>query len=425
MRASDPLEVYFRRFGYCPRQIAAPPPAGLGLVVVIPCYDEPDLVGTLESLRQCRRPDCGVEVIVVVNGPADAPDEVRAHNLATLESARAWASVHGDGGLGFHILDATALPPRQAGVGLARKIGMDEALRRLGGAGRPEGVIAGFDADCRCDPDYLVALDRHFREQPDCPGCSIHFEHRADGSWPAGVRAGIHAYELHLRYYLQGLRYAGFPDAHHTIGSCMAVRAEAYRKQGGMNKRRAGEDFYFLHKIMALGGFADLAATTVYPSPRPSHRVPFGTGRAVRDFLADGSLETYPLKAFLDLRRFFEDVGALYRREAGAEAGKALPGSEALDCFLEAEGFPQALAEVRANTSSDASFRKRFFRWFDGFRVMKFIHHARDRHYGRGRIEEEAGRLLVCLEGGPGAGAGGGLEALLERYRRLERGVLG
>src|SRR5213594_3575687 len=91
------------------------------------------------------------------------------------------------------------------------------------------------------------------------------------------VAEAIAAYELHLRYYVRALRYAGFPYAHHTIGSCMAVRADVYKKQGGMNKRQAGEDFYFLQKIIPLGHFTDLTETKVIPSSRPSDRVPFGT----------------------------------------------------------------------------------------------------------------------------------------------------
>src|SRR4029434_9989987 len=99
------------------------------------------------------------------------------------------------------------------------------------------------------------------------------------------IYKAIAAYELHLRYYLQALRTAGFPHGYHTIGSSMAVRARTYMEQGGMNRRQAGEDFYFLHKLIPLGGFTELNSTTVYPLPRPSNRVPFGTGRAVSEWL--------------------------------------------------------------------------------------------------------------------------------------------
>src|SRR5207249_6387595 len=106
----------------------------------------------------------------------------------------------------------------------------------------------------------------HFRENPRSPGCSIYFEHPLEGPLDARVYDAISTYELHLRYYVQALRYAGFPYAYHTFGSCMTVRADAYMEQGGMNKRKAGEDFYFLQKIISLDGFSDLTETTVIPS---------------------------------------------------------------------------------------------------------------------------------------------------------------
>jgi glycosyltransferase involved in cell wall biosynthesis len=419
---SPETDYYFRRFGYCPRQIAAPVPPDLGLVVVIPCFNEPGLIASLESLRRCQRPACAVEVIVVINAPADASKDVRLQNQASLASGREWAARWSDSSLGIHVLDSTALPPKHAGVGLARKIGMDEALRRLDDAGRPDGVIAGYDADCSCAENFLVAIERQFREKRCCPGCSIHFEHRAEGTWPAGVREGIAAYELHLRYYIEGLRHSGLPHAHHTIGSCMAVRAAAYRGQGGMNKRKAGEDFYFLHKIISLGGFADLTTTTVYPSPRPSDRVPFGTGRAVSDFLDRKEQPTYPLGAFLDLGKLFEATRRLYRpgERWTEECTRDLP--DAVRGFLASQGFTEVMKEIHENTADEAAFRKRFFRWLDGFRAMKFLHYARDKHYGAGRIEREAFRLLSHLALGEEVRMDGGVEGLLTVYRRLERG---
>src|ERR1041385_133403 len=271
---SRQADVYFGRFEYCERQIMSPPPRDLGLVVVIPCYDEPDLIGTLESLWSCQRPACAAGVIVVINSPAECAAEIRARNRRTLEEGRGWAEGHAGTGIDFHWLHFPDLPPKQAGVGLARKIGMDEAARRLDDVGRSKGVIAGFDADCRCEVNYLKSIERHFAGHLRSPACSIYFEHPLAGPLEPEIYEAIAVYELHLRYYVQALRYAGFPHAYHTIGSAMAGRADAYMKQGGMNKRQAGEDFYFLQKMFALGGFTELNGTTVFPSPRESDRVP-------------------------------------------------------------------------------------------------------------------------------------------------------
>lgn len=372
IRGSNPsTEAYFERFGFCPPQISEPPPRDLGITVVVPCYDEPDLIGALESLRACERPRCAVEVIVVVNSAADAPEEVKARNRLSAEQARAYA----------HVIHFPDLPPKHAGVGLARKIGMDEALRRM-----PGGIIVNYDADCRCDPNYLRAIETHFEQHPQTPGCSIYFEH------PPGA---ADLYELHLRYYVEALRYAGYPYAFHTIGSCMAVRAQVYMEEGGMNKRKAGEDFYFLQKVIARGRFTDLVTTRVIPSARESHRVPFGTGKAVGDQLRGKPALTYPFEAFHDLKMFFEDPSNPPR---------------AMRDFLEAAGFEAKLREIRANTASDAAFRGRFFRWFNGFMAMKWIHYARDQSYGARPVLEEARRL-------PGTD---GEKDLLAAYRRTQ-----
>ena len=98
--ANASYESYFRRFGFCPRQIAFSPHPQLGLAVVIPCYDEPDLIPTLESLWASVRPACAVEVSIVVNSSEASPQRVLAQNDATLAQAGTWAAQHRDPAVG-------------------------------------------------------------------------------------------------------------------------------------------------------------------------------------------------------------------------------------------------------------------------------------------------------------------------------------
>ncbi|MGB0581120.1 MAG: glycosyltransferase [Limisphaerales bacterium] len=368
---------YFERFGWCERQLAAPVPTDLRLVVVIPCHDEPDLIGSLNSLQECDPID-GVEVIVVINGAE--PD---AQNERSRSELREWIKPW----FGLHVIEANNLPRKHAGVGLARKIGLDEAVRRLAEVGREEhGVIVCYDADCRCDSNLLGEISNHFESNPNSPGCSVYFEHPLSGDLEPQIYEAITQYELHLRYYLEACRFTGHPFAYHTIGSSMAVRSGAYIRQGGMNKRKAGEDFYFLHKIIPLGEFGEVNTTRVIPSPRISDRVPFGTGRAVGEFCAgsDNVLRSYPLEAFRDLKQLFADVNSPTNKSPLRE-------------FLSEIRFEENLAEIRRQTSNDTAFQKRFFRWFDAFTLMKYVHHARDTKYGAPPVTEAAGELM-----GPG-----------------------
>jgi len=171
------------------------------------------------------------------------------------------------------------------------------------------------------------------------------------------------------------------------------VRATAYLDQGGMNRRQAGEDFYFLQKIIQQGGFTELNETCVYPSPRPSNRVPFGTGQAVRAFLERGTRQTYPWPAFGDLKQLVDQVPPLATRRGFSEEAFTKLLSAPLRDFLLGHSLSDVVAEIRRNTSTAAAFQKRFFRWFDAFRTLKFIHYARDTAYGSQDVVEGARAL--------------------------------
>jgi len=418
-------EQYLRKSAG-PRLIKAKPHPGLRMVVVIPCHDEPDLVGALERLANCEPPLGQVEVIVVINGSEKDSPAVARQNQDTLDQATDWLSERSNAWLPIHLLQLPDLPPRHAGVGQARKIGMDEALRRFADIGQAEdGLLVCYDADCRCTANYFTGIESHFAVQPAAPGCSIHFEHPLDADeWAAlgfGDREpvqvvfdGITAYELHLRYHVRAQKFIAFPYGFHTIGSAMAVRAWAYVKQGGMNRRQAGEDFYFLQKISWLGQVSVLTGVTVHPSPRLSCRVPFGTGKAVGDYVADGKLATYPLQAYHDVQWLLGQMEELW--ETG-KSGSDAP--EAIARFLGDEFLESVVPEIRANSGDLGAFRKRFFRWFNAFRLMKFLNFARDEVHGPAAIEEATIGLLEWMElPHPNSR---GIVNLLRQFRRMDK----
>src|SRR5439155_13493988 len=104
---------------------------------------------------------------------------------------------HAEPRLRFHLLHFPELLPKHTSVGLARKIGMDEAARRFDDVGKShEGIIVGFDADCRCEENYLVAVERHFQNYDDAPGCSVYFEHPLEGLLDPIVYEAYVYYEL-------------------------------------------------------------------------------------------------------------------------------------------------------------------------------------------------------------------------------------
>ena len=409
------------------RLIDDKPHPDLRIVVVIPCHNEPDLIGALEHLANCKPPLCHAEVIVVVNGSANNLPAVHQQNQRTLDQAADWLAKQNNRWLPIHLLNFTNMPSKHAGVGQARKIGMDEALRRLADIGHAEdGLIVCYDADCRCSNNYFTGIESHFALHKDTPGCSIHFEHPLDAKeWTIlgfgnnaaeqKVFDGITSYELHLRYHVQAQKFIGFPYGFHTIGSAMAVRAWAYVKQGGMNRRQAGEDFYFLQKISWLGPLTELDNITVYPSPRLSDRVPFGTGKAVGDYLANcNQLTTYPLQAYREVQWLLNQATVMW--EKGKTDDKK---PKALTLFLGKDFCSIVLPELRENSGNFTAFRKRFLRWFNAFRLMKFLNFARDQVYSPTVVEVAAKGLLKSMKHPlPNQSS---TVALLRQFRRLEK----
>jgi len=390
--------IYLNRYAYPSKLIETAPNKNLELSIVIPCFNEKNLINSLLSISYCDVIKLSVEVIVIINDAENSNDTIKKQNQSTYEEAASWAARHNTSQLKFHIHYCSNLPKKHAGVGLARKIGMDEAVRRFDAAvNHKNGIIVCFDADSLCERNYLTAIAAHFKNNPKTPACSIHFEHPITGEYDQKVYDGIIKYELFLRYYIDALRFTNFPHAYQTIGSSMAVRSSIYQKQGGMNRRKAGEDFYFLHKIIPLGNFSEITTTKVIPSPRPSDRVPFGTGRAINQWLTSDNhvYNTYHPQTFIDLKVFISRIDELYTidvNDTDTFLGK-LPKS--ISSFLESQDFNTNLMEIRKHCGNSLdAFRSRFFQWFNGFKILKFTHYARDHFYDEIPIEESCEWLL-------------------------------
>lgn len=356
--------------------ISSRPDRETSLIVIIPAYNEPDVLSTIDSLAACHRPDCRVEVLVYVNAAPSAGEEELKTNLKTIEDIERRKE---DTSLPFRLFAFyTGMPAIKGwGAGLARKVAMDEAVRRFNLIDKPEGIIVSLDADCRVSQNYLQALCDDFYKKRDRSACSIYFEHPLEGDkFERDIYKAISNYELYLRYYYQALRFSMFPEVFHTVGSAFAVRAGTYVKSGGMNRQQAGEDFYFIQKTIPMGGYFYLNNTVVIPSPRMSDRVPFGTGPSINEIInsEDKRLYTYNPDSFLYLGKLFASVDALYKLDNGKKPESVISGlDKTLSDFLEKEKWNDRLREIRANTASLDSFKKRFFSWFNMFKVVKFL----------------------------------------------------
>ena len=373
--------IYLDRYAYPKSYFQLETLTSPDLIVVIPCREEPGLLATLRSLSAAGLPrDCNVGVLVLINHSEAADPAVRRFNEQTLSECQTWIDRHSHDRLVIQAALA-ALPKKHAGVGLARKIGMDDAVRAFEASGK-EGLIVCLDADCTVDPNYFTAIWQAYQKY-HFHSASICFEHHMPPAKTEEGPDGILLYELYLRYYIDALRFAGYPRAVQTIGSSMAVSSAAYQRCGGMNRRKAGEDFYFIHKLLPLGRHIEINETTVRPSGRISHRVPFGTGAAIGKWAVDPStLElSYNFRIFEVLKAFF----AIVHRWSDAADKELkmqidqLPGP--VHEFLRSDNGLDMLLVLRDATATPGTFKKQFWNYFDGLKVLKFVHFASDKHY--------------------------------------------
>ncbi len=383
------LQNYTQGAGY----ISAPPLPDLNIIVTIPCINEPNLISSLNSLKNCQLPQCSCEVIIAVNSSENAATHILHQNSQTIEEANKWIIENNTEKLRFFVVHAPNLPKKWAGAGLARKIAMDEAVYRFNRINKPNGIIACFDADSLCDANYLTELEKKITE--NVSGASIYFEHPTSGTeFEPIVYKAITEYELYLRYYKQAIEFTRFPYSFHTVGSSMAVRAEIYAKQGGMNRKKAGEDFYFLHKIIPLGNFIEINTTRIIPSPRPSDRVPFGTGAAITKSINQPNEEfiTYHPLAFVVLKDFFEKTDNLFIHSSPLNQINEI--QPFMLKFLSENDFENALIEIKKHSPTIHTFRKRFFDWFNAFRILKYLNYSHEHELSKINLSIAASHLL-------------------------------
>jgi len=354
-------DKYFSRVKTYDSLIKQKPAENLQISVVIPVYNEPEVIKTLQSLLRNSFAGFNAEIIFVINSAINEEEKILLQNKKSKTELKAEFEKNNNSNLKMFILEFSDLPTKTAGVGLARKIGMDEALRRFNSINSPESIIVSLDADTLVAENYLQAIFNFYSENPKICGANIKFEHPTEGNvFNKDIYKAIIIYETYLHYYVQALRYANFPHSYHTIGSAFCVRANSYAKQGGMVVNKSGEDGVAIKQIID------------------------------NDFV----FKTYKLDAFLLLKDFFEQIDSLFNEKTIDD----LEIDDLLSEFLKQNKIEKKLKEIRANTSNKENFRNRFFSWFNALKVLKFLNFAHIEKFEKSDIIDEAKKLLQKLE---------------------------
>ena len=407
MKKASLLNDYLKRYatGH-PWTLQAGSVENIEQIVVIPAYAEKDLLfTTLASIAD--NPHTLLEtslILCVVNHKAAAPDDDKENNAQTLQILNALIhqkpfspfNCNGDvrkalqrvaeSPLRLGSMDASSpgleIPPHLGGVGMARKIGMDMALRLLGNSVNPPRLVLSLDADTVVEPNYLTAVRNAFISGKAQTGI-VAYAHQM----PADdlERIAICSYEIFLRYWVLGLQYAQSPYAFHSIGSTIVSTADSYLAVRGMNRREAGEDFYFLNKLAKISPIQQIRETIVYPSARVSRRVPFGTGVAIEKIVSGQKSDPllYDPQIFVILKKWIHLMKDSSHRNPDRIIILAREIHEGLGAFLMTRGFLQIWTKIRNHVKNQKTYDRQFHTWFDGFETLKLVNYLTREYYPR------------------------------------------
>ena len=402
-------------------------------IIVVPSiaesYNLPFFINSLEQNDELELHN--TLLLVVVNNSASSSEKVKNDNQKTLAYLK-----KNKYKVNISFIDAAStgkeMDKKNAGVGLARKIGMDLALTKFDYNSKNKKIIICTDADCIVDSNYLSEISQEFNRN-NYEAAVVNFAH--DFSGEDEETKAIICYEIFLRYYVLGLSFAKSDYAFHTIGSTMLCTPEAYVKVEGMNKRKAAEDFYFLEKLVKIYPIGEIKSTFVYPSKRGSWRVPFGTGRSVDRFLMNTKDEylLYDPKSFVILKTWLEvfNDNSFRQPEPARPAGGLVSGSTvsternreipnqvrndrvslyqsiikisrnihpALSDFLSQQDVENFINKVLLKNNNPAEIEKQKHFWFDAFRTLKLIHYLRDTTYPNINMFNAIDELLQIMK---------------------------
>jgi glycosyltransferase involved in cell wall biosynthesis len=386
-------------------------------VVVIPAYAEREMLfHTLASIA--KNPPSSLEysfILCVINNKDNSSPAVIENNRQTMEYLDALVKKKplgkvnvdqrlysllltlSDAKLKLGYINASSkgyeIPQNLGGVGTARKIGMDMALHLLKKSSTPRNLIISLDADTLVQNNYLSAIRNYFIKRVKT--AIVAYEHQMPLSFEE--QAAICCYEIFLRYWVLGLKYAKSPWAFHSIGSTIVTTTESYLEVRGMNKREAGEDFYFLSKLAKIGKIGYIKETCVYPSSRPSARVPFGTGKRIQRFLAGVQEDEYLLYdpyifvILADWLQLMNDQFICGEDEILIKTKRIHP---TLTSFLKKCDFATVWSKICRNAKDEKTLKRHFNDWFDGFKTLKLINYFTKEVYPQINMFDALDRIL-------------------------------
>jgi len=337
-------------------------------IIVIPSLREGEnILHTLQSISsQNSELQKQLLVIFVINNSENADNETKIENQKSKNLLNKFQGIFEIG-----IIDAYSKFPlsnKHAGVGLARKIGFDLALPFT----NKNTILCALDADTTISPDYLIILDSYFSKQKvNCLVLGIKHQYSENLNEEKAIRE----YEDFLYSTANKLKKINSPYGFVSMGSAMCFSPECYIKAGGISKKKATEDFYFLQEVVKTSSIKSIPEIIVYPSPRVSNRVYLGTGfRMGQAKKGDKLIKLkYDDESFKYLGEWIKLGEKSYQISIQQVLIEAREIEIRLPIFLIQNKIEKIWRGLNSSSSNNNNFKSQFHRWFDGLKTYRFL----------------------------------------------------
>ena len=338
--------------------------------IIIPCYDEYNYI--FETLKSINNQPAdylkNTLVIIVINNSDTDTHKVKNNNKLTYYSL-----IEKKYSYEFILIDCFSkknmFNNKIAGVGAARKTGMDYALQFA----QSESLLCSLDADTIVSRDYLSTIDNVFKKY-QINSATVNFEHQSTED--VIINEGIKKYEKVLKEVAQEIKKSGSPYGYVSLGSTIVCNAKAYVACGGMSKKKATEDFYFLQSLAKYSSIFIIDKVLVFPSSRDTQRVYLGTGFRMQEYKLYKEFNNlnFSSKSFKYLKEIISLVDVNWQKNficIKEDIFKKID-QRVLD-FLISKNLEFVWKKFQDNSKTKQQFMFFFHQWFDALMIIQLL----------------------------------------------------
>ena len=339
--------------------------------IIIPCYAELDYIfKTLDSINnQNTKYLESCLIVIVINNSNQDSNKVKENNQKTFDDLQVKKY-----NFEFITIDCfsqkNVLDSKIAGVGMARKIGLDYCLMLGENA---DSLLCSLDADTPIHNGYLNHIISRFNEYK-YGACVVNFKHQA--SKDIIIENGIRKYESILKNIAKQIDNTGSPYGYVSLGSTIICTIKSYVACGGMSKKKATEDFYFLQSLAKYTEIKKIKKILTFPSSRNNQRVYLGTGFRMNEYKKNNQFKDleYSKQSFEKLKDLIALVNSSWDNEFNVFYKKLIEVSnnKTIDFLIEKK-IKTVWNNMRKNSKNKNQFILFFHQWFDALMIIQLL----------------------------------------------------